>query len=282
MNCQETQDLLSTYHDGELDSDRRIQLEVHLERCPECLAELAEIRRLSSTILSLPVPKPSKNLWQSIKTSLNDEYLSQSEAAGGNDTATLEREGTSSTRSRHWLGFAVLSTAALMLIGFLIKWSIPTSHNHAHYHQPLKAFIEQFATDPLRAQMQLTDHYSGRSVSADEATQLVGYRPANMQSPPQEFTRDKMYVLDMPCCRCVEVIWNRSNGTSVAIFEHNEPVDDWFAGRSSVDVDCAGKNCRLVTIGRQFAASWRVGKRMLTVVGLRDTEELAVLVATFT
>ncbi len=70
MNCQEIQNLLSTYHDGELDSDRRIQLEVHLERCPECLAELAEMRGISSAMYALIVPIPKPELWDRIANSL--------------------------------------------------------------------------------------------------------------------------------------------------------------------------------------------------------------------
>ena len=70
MNCEESQTLLSTYIDGELSSDERVQLEVHLDVCTECLAELAELRRLAAGYQKLPSPKPPQHLWARIDASL--------------------------------------------------------------------------------------------------------------------------------------------------------------------------------------------------------------------
>jgi len=41
---------LSAYHDGELSTEDRADLEAHLARCPVCAAELERLRRLSRLV----------------------------------------------------------------------------------------------------------------------------------------------------------------------------------------------------------------------------------------
>ncbi|WP_145382470.1 hypothetical protein [Botrimarina mediterranea] len=111
-----------------------------------------------------------------------------------------------------------------------------------------------------------------------EATQLMGFQPAIARTPPIGLEAKAIYVLDMPCCKCIEALWSRQDGSLLAIFEHKNPLEDWFEGRPSVSFTCAGKDCRLVEVGNQFAATWRVENRLITVVGLRGTEKLAATV----
>jgi anti-sigma factor RsiW len=48
---------ISAYHDGELTGEARRQLEEHLSSaCPACAAELEQWRRLSTLIVSAPIP----------------------------------------------------------------------------------------------------------------------------------------------------------------------------------------------------------------------------------
>jgi anti-sigma factor RsiW len=55
MRCEETQDRLSAYLEGELEPAERRTLEVHLEECVRCRQELALLQRTVSTLQSLEV-----------------------------------------------------------------------------------------------------------------------------------------------------------------------------------------------------------------------------------
>lgn len=47
---------IAAYYDGELHGDRQEQVEVHLGLCPDCQAELEELRRLSALLAAAPIP----------------------------------------------------------------------------------------------------------------------------------------------------------------------------------------------------------------------------------
>lgn len=47
---------LPAYHDGELNQARHSQVEVHLQTCPDCRAELAALENLAGMLKSIPVP----------------------------------------------------------------------------------------------------------------------------------------------------------------------------------------------------------------------------------
>jgi len=40
--------------------------------------------------------------------------------------------------------------------------------------------------------------------------------------------------------------------------------------------------CQIVELGNKFAASWGIGRKTITVVGLRDTAELAAIISALT
>src|SRR5262249_55869692 len=50
MNCNEIQNLIHAYVDGELDLVRSLELETHLRECDPCSQELARIRELLSRL----------------------------------------------------------------------------------------------------------------------------------------------------------------------------------------------------------------------------------------
>ena len=81
----------------------------------------------------------------------------------------------------------------------------------------------------------------------------------------------------MPCCLCVEALCTAPDGTRLAVLEHaiDQPV--WFGDRSSEQCDCKGRKARLVWFGEQYAATWQSEKRFLTIIGIRDEDELGQL-----
>ena len=279
MNCEESRALLSIYIDGELSSDERVQLEVHLDGCTECSAELAELRCLASSYRKLPSPKLPQDLWARIRNSLADPHARSpmSTVATVFDRDTITAARANRLRRRHYL--AACGAAAAVLMGFAIHWNIGTSDDDTHNHDPLANYAAQFSTNVLLAQQRLVVQYSGRKITADEAFELVGYRPANVELPPTDFTCDSLYLLDMPCCKCVEAVWTREDGSGVVIFEHVAGTKDWFKGHPSVQLACTGKTCQIVELGNKFAASWGIGRKTITVVGLRDMAELATIIS---
>ena len=279
MNCEESLALLSAYIDGELSSDDRVQHEVHLDVCTECLAELAELRRLAAGYQKLPSPKPPKHLWTRIDASLAELKV---RSAMSTVATVIDRDPTNASKAnrlRRRPCLAACVAAAAVLFGIAVHWSIETAHHDTHHYDPLANYAAQLSTDVLLAQQRLTSQYSGRKITADEAFKLVGYRPANVELPPADFTCDSLYFLDMPCCKCVEAVWTRDDGSGVLIFEHVAGTKDWFKGHPSVELACAGKKCQIVELGNKFAASWGIGRKTITVVGLRDMTELAAIIS---
>ena len=54
MNSCSNISLISAYHDDELDASRRAEVEGHLSACPQCAAELEQLKSLSLLIAARP------------------------------------------------------------------------------------------------------------------------------------------------------------------------------------------------------------------------------------
>ena len=270
MDCKRTEQLLSHHFDGELPSDDRAKVEVHLEGCPSCSGQLATIRMLSQAARSLSTIRPPHDLWDRIAAQLNDSTPPEPNAT---NAVELPNRKWHSKRRFSW---SLLTTAAVLLIGVGVLWGLQHSR---HAHDPLASHVQQLASSPLIAQEKLVAEYSGKIVSADQAVQLVGYRPRNVDPPPNGYRCDKLVMLDMPCCKCIQAVWQRDDQTQLAVFEHKSKIDDWFQCQPSVSIKCQDKTCRVTELSGQLAATWQSGARLVTVIGLRDVEELAKLVA---
>jgi hypothetical protein len=80
MLCEETKEALSSYIDDCLSLPARVAVDEHLDRCPVCRAELADLRSLtrSLSLMSRPVPPPDLNDW--ISDALMIEAAAQRQA----------------------------------------------------------------------------------------------------------------------------------------------------------------------------------------------------------
>ena len=47
MNCERVRELMSAYYDRELTPDLETEVREHLERCPDCVEQLAQFKELS-------------------------------------------------------------------------------------------------------------------------------------------------------------------------------------------------------------------------------------------
>ena len=77
MSCAETQQTLSSYLDDELTLPARAAADEHLQRCPVCRAQLAELRALTRGLSQLSRPAAPVNLAASISDALAIEAAAQ-------------------------------------------------------------------------------------------------------------------------------------------------------------------------------------------------------------
>jgi len=64
MDHQKIRELISRYHDGELDQEQRRQVERHLGECRECRREFEEMRRFEEVMTKMAFRKPKKETWE--------------------------------------------------------------------------------------------------------------------------------------------------------------------------------------------------------------------------
>jgi anti-sigma factor (TIGR02949 family) len=56
LRCEEVQDVLETFVDGDLPAAGRARIRTHLDSCPSCAAELALAEAIQRELRALPVP----------------------------------------------------------------------------------------------------------------------------------------------------------------------------------------------------------------------------------
>jgi hypothetical protein len=66
MNCDKVKSLLHWFYDGELDDRERGQVSQHVERCPECAAELAALKEWDRVDVRPALVEPPADLWERI------------------------------------------------------------------------------------------------------------------------------------------------------------------------------------------------------------------------
>src|SRR5262245_34847250 len=77
MSCEEIQESLSLYSDDGLADDERARCDRHLEVCPVCRAEVAELRSLRLKLGALPRPSLPADLVPVIQNAVRAEAVVQ-------------------------------------------------------------------------------------------------------------------------------------------------------------------------------------------------------------
>ncbi|MGE0533471.1 MAG: anti-sigma factor [Pirellulales bacterium] len=268
MNCSAVQHNLSAYHDNELSPELRAAVEEHLHICHDCSARLAAFREISRVAADLNDPTAPTGMWEELQSKL------QRQARQGE----LSRPRTSSST----LMRRRLATAALVLLAIsaaLGIWRYQSSEQR-QMGVIFGHFLDQFPRDPIAAQRAIVTRYDGQAVTLDEATRKLRYRPA-LPTSGDALRLEKMYVLRMPCCICVETIYKNANGEMLAVFEHHDEDPGWFSNRPTIRAHCSGKPTSIVQVDNHLAATWKHQDRYLTVVGARNVEQVASLIAGF-
>ncbi|MGD9853622.1 MAG: zf-HC2 domain-containing protein [Planctomycetaceae bacterium] len=273
MNCSEAKTLISAYYDGELADDLRARVSEHLDQCADCSQELRGFERLSWIAHTLSSPTPPKHLWKRIETEL-DQGLDV-------ERSPRTQMDASTRRSLSLPRLFVLAATVLVAVGigwFAWQGWFSTGH-HDHFTAEFGHYLAEFRRDPAAAQQFLLAQYEHHSVAPNDAVERVGYRPIVADGVPPEYTIESTHVMKMPCCTCVQCVCQRSDGSVLVVYEHNDDDPRWFGNRPSITVNCDGTKCSLVELEDSIAASWKHVNRHITLIGIRDVAEVAKLVA---
>jgi hypothetical protein len=268
MDCSSARQHLSAFHDGELPPDIQAAVAKHLDGCAECARRRAEFQEVSQTAAELPTPRVPADIWPQIETTLAIKVPRQ--------RAVLVNL---ILRRRAWIG---LATAALVVIAAstaAIVWLRQAEDGHKHIAVNFARYLDEFERNPDAAQRVLLSSYEGRAVSYDEAVSTVRYQPVTPEQLPTGLSRETIYLLRMPCCTCVQAIYQGADGEQLAVFEHVDDQPVWFGNRPTIKTRCNGMSTSLVQVDDCLAASWKRQGRYVTVIGARDVEQVSELMA---
>lgn len=274
MNCNRAKPLLSAYFDGELPSQDDLAVEEHIGKCDDCAAELRSYAQLASMAKALVTPPSPADSFEKFRREMT---------ASRGIVATVPNHQDRSTQTavkQHWRRIAVALAASVLVC---LTWFAVRDRDHEHEQMAsvFREYIALLPKDPNAAQQVLLTHYDGKSVDVNESDHHVGYHPLVARGLPAGYSVQNVYVMRMPCCTCVQCLCEREDGSVVAIFEHSDAVPEWFGDRPVSMENCGGSQCRLMELDQRFAASWRSGKRHMTMIGAKDKEEVDKLIAWF-
>jgi hypothetical protein len=266
MNCESARAQLSAYFDQEMEPDAAADLRAHLARCASCadrLAEFAELSALASDIGDLKVPQ---RVWTEIEASLSGR---------GQSSPINAKQPLSWEPSKVALAAMVLVGVSLALAGY---WTWRSLDPHVQMAAIFDQYLGEFREHPQQAQEVLRVRYAGRPLNLQVANSGT-FVPNAPQELPAGFARVETYELDMPCCKCTQTIYRNSAGDILALFEHTDDQRAWFGDRPVIDAQCHGQQTSLVQLNKQLAASWKSGRRNLTIIGAHDVEQVSELIA---
>ena len=272
MSCGEARKQLSPFLDGQLSAEESVALSAHLDECAACSQELNDYKAMSELTAEATTQLPP-NLWDRIQES-REEHGDVREAIGNT--------GFTPFRPKLSRRFLVGLTAVIVVGAVAIIFGPHLMHDHDEMAVNFDHYLDAYAKDPDQAAAMLFSHYPAEEVSLDDAARAVGYRPVIANGLPAGYSVVSTHVLKMPCCTCVKTICRDAQGQSFVIFEHDAEQPVWFGDRKTSKCDCGGVSTSVVEFDGQIAGTWRVGKRSVTLVGVRDIEELASLIPSMT
>lgn len=265
MNCESARETMSAFYDQELQPDLDAAAREHLHDCPDCAQHLIQFEELSKLAADLRQPEVPAGIWPAI-----DSLLNAPRHGGGRSATWLRRYSRAAIAATLFLGVSIT---------LLAYWTWHTTDEHKEMAVIFGRYLDRFDEQPQRAQEVLLMRYDGRLLAPQQAAAEAKFKPNAPDELPQGFSRSGIYVLKMPCCTCTQTIYKDDNGRVLALFEHSDEQRSWFGDRPTITAQCHGKQTCLIQMRDKLAACWKSGTRHLTVVGARDVEQVAELVA---
>lgn len=265
MNCIEVTNLLSAFLDGELTGSRLTEVTRHLEACADCRRLQESYLRLGQLSRDALPAAPIGDLWPSIATGLAQDEVSRPVPAS----------------RRAWLGRWTIwaqVAAVLVLLGIgMLAWNRPLSHAEKQLADVFDRYLIAFSTSPVEAQEILDKAYPSTLVSIGQSHPLADEAVMVRRGDLPGLRRVSVVVRNLPCCDCVQGLFQRPDGSYLTVFEHEMP-SQWDTNQPCTMVNCANCKCRLMQIDSRFAASWTHDSRYFTVIGAHDLDEVESLV----
>ena len=196
MNCRELREYLFAFLDSELDAALSIEVQRHLEQCPECARE-AEIERAIRRQLSHALHEPDQEGTEPNDAEL-DEVLARIRSGG------KTRLESAPLRFRWTL---VLSAAAVIAFAAIVGvlWRTGTSHRPNQFVELLIADFEHFQENGRPLQIASSDSTEVASWVADQTAfnvtlpaldepygKLLGARKCIINNKPAALTAYEM------------------------------------------------------------------------------------------
>ncbi|WP_372632401.1 anti-sigma factor [Cohnella sp.] len=188
MKCQEVMELMQRYIDGDLDQQETSLMMEHADRCSDCAAMLARLRKLSSELEQLPRVVPKFSIVDSILPELERLHaagtvVGAGEAAGDSAVASPSPSQVRSNRPARQL-FRKISgvVAAGVVVGLLLftnpgEWlqrggssndaAMPSPASAPMAKQEASLFSASGAEEGLQLQDQRGDVLRNKSDTAD-------------------------------------------------------------------------------------------------------------------
>lgn len=270
MNCVFVAEHFSAYIDQELDAAACQQLEKHFVQCDTCRGLMSEYRSMGTLMRCSERVVDTEAVWEQVSIKLETSAVR---------VASKESQGNAWPK---FYGASILAAAAAVLLLVSIwhnvtpdkQGSDKADHSHAAMAVDFAEVFRSARTEPQLALAKLSSKYEGRELDSEEATKYLGYQPALFKRVPEGFTRVSTHVLNMPCCKCSATICERSDGSSLIVFEHKDEQPVWFGNSPSIETHCAGMPCKIIESAGQLAASWRNQDRQFTIVSANDLDEV--------
>ncbi|MGN6134091.1 MAG: anti-sigma factor family protein [Aureliella sp.] len=316
LKCEQVQELLSSFYDGELDQARSEEVHQHVLQCSDCRYELECFCQLSSLVGFATTPAPAAEGWNRLAARL-DEPAAQPVAQpvaelAGSSLAAQATAPLSSSWSSRWPRGQMAWSLALALAASLLVMAVvrqpmrpvvrqadsgQNSDNRSAGSAPVvldyAAIIEQEATQPKLALASVSDQFDGQEVAADNAQQELGYRPAVLVGLPAGTHVVSTRLLKLPSCHCAggqcqcgpqgcncaACLCQRDDGSQFLVFEHCKTQDVSFGSLQPQLASSDSQQVQFFKTDKQLAVSWSPGARRLTAIGLKDRAEAESLIA---
>ena len=296
MNCAEVEPYLSSYFDLQLEGELKQAVAIHIRTCTSCRSALETFASLSKltkksfvavTELDLPNLRAPEELWARIDHSLQetsettpDVMISRASLPGGRAHPERKLSGRLIHWTVRWQG-AALAALLLIAVGAGIYWFQGHGVPHHASQRHLAHYINTFVEDADAAQQILISDYGAQQVNLRQASRYLGYQPVIPERLPEGYALEAIYVMEMECCNCAQYVCQREGAEPIVIFEHGEAHASHLADCSTQETRCNGECCQLGQTGKEWVASWQVGPRQITLVGVRDAKEVEHFMAHF-
>lgn len=264
MNCNDVARFLSPFYDGELKPAEHEAVAAHLAACAVCSEQLESVRRLSDLVAGAPSPDAPESLVARVEQSLG---------------ARAAWPGWFGMSGRAQAAAALVAVAAAIVLGLTIWRNADfSSHSHVEMLRDFGEFLEAYEQAPAASVALLPHKYDGRLVSREEATSALKRATVAPSVVLTNHRAAQRYLLKMPCCDCVQTVYECQGISTLVLFEHEKEQSDWFGARPRSRSELNGKSCCLVPLKSGLVATWPVAGGFVTAVGVQDLAELSQLV----